>query len=79
LRLLFLTPQLPFPPHQGTAMRNYGLIAGLAPRHQVHLLSFCSPEDNLDSARPLHQLCETLHAVPQPVRSRLYSGDMQLH
>jgi glycosyltransferase involved in cell wall biosynthesis len=51
-------------------MRNYGLIAGLAPRHQVHLLSFCSPEDELGSARPLHQLCETLHAVPQPVRSR---------
>jgi glycosyltransferase involved in cell wall biosynthesis len=70
LRLLFLTPQLPFPPHQGTAMRNYGLIAGLACRHQVHLLSFLAPGDNLDSALPLQQICETIDAVPQPVRTR---------
>ena len=38
-RLLILTPQLPFPPHQGTTIRNFNLIAGLAQRHEIDLLS----------------------------------------
>ena len=69
MRLLLLTPQLPYPPHQGTTMRNYGLIAGLARRHQVHLLSFLSPGDDLQGAQPLQVLCETVDAVPQPART----------
>jgi len=32
MRILFLTPQLPYPPQKGTALRNWGLIAGLADR-----------------------------------------------
>ena len=32
-KILVLTPQFPsYPPHQGTIMRNYHLIAGLAAR-----------------------------------------------
>jgi len=42
-RVLILTPQFPYPPHQGTTIRNYNLIAGLARRHEVHLLSFGDP------------------------------------
>ena len=44
-RLLILTPQLPFPPHQGTTIRNFNLIAGLAPRHDIDLLSLVQPTD----------------------------------
>src|SRR5690348_15504319 len=40
MRLLFLTPQLPFPPRQGAAIRNSHLIAGLAAHHAVSLLTF---------------------------------------
>jgi sugar transferase (PEP-CTERM/EpsH1 system associated) len=40
VRLLFLTPQLPFPPTQGAAIRNSHLIAGLSRRHAVDLLTF---------------------------------------
>lgn len=40
LKLLFLTPQLPYPPRQGAALRNWGLLCELASRHEVHLLSF---------------------------------------
>ena len=33
-RVLLLTPQLPYPPQQGTAIRNFNLLARLAqPRH----------------------------------------------
>ena len=38
MRILFLTPQFPYPPHKGTTLRNYNLIAGLAARHEIDLL-----------------------------------------
>ncbi len=45
-RILILTPQLPIPPQaltglsQGTTIRNFNLIAGLAKRHTLDLVSF---------------------------------------
>jgi len=65
--ILVLTPQFPYPPHQGTAMRNYNLIAGLAQRHQVHLLSFGQPDES--HGTPLDRLCRSIHVVRPPQRS----------
>jgi glycosyltransferase involved in cell wall biosynthesis len=71
VRILLLTPQLPYPPHQGTAMRNYGLLQGLAHRHQVHLLSFRSSSGSLSNAEPLYEVLESFDTAPQPTRSSL--------
>ena len=60
-RILVLTPQFPYPPHQGTTMRNYNLIAGLAGRHEVHLLSFGDPA--VCQGTPLDDLCQTVQAI----------------
>ncbi len=38
--VLFLTPQLPYPPMQGTSLRNWHIMRGVAAEHQVSLLSF---------------------------------------
>jgi polysaccharide biosynthesis protein PslH len=65
--ILFLTPQLPFPPEQGTAIRNYHLIAQAATRYDVSLLSFAEP--GFDDPGPLTQLCARVVTVPQPRRS----------
>ncbi|MBN1180227.1 MAG: glycosyltransferase [Anaerolineae bacterium] len=69
MNLLFLTPQLPYPPRQGTALRNWGLIAGLARRHRVSLLSFVGPGQSARPAPPLAAACARVEAVPQPARS----------
>jgi glycosyltransferase involved in cell wall biosynthesis len=76
MRILFLTPQLPYPPHQGTAMRNYGLIRGLSERHYVSLLSFSeSSRAGADVAGPLSELCQRVETVPvPPPRSALWRG-----
>ena len=66
-RILVLTPQFPFPPNQGTTIRNYNLIAGLARRHEVHLLSFGDPAQCAQT--PLHGLCSSVLVVPAPQRS----------
>ncbi len=69
-RILFLTPQLPYPPHQGTALRNFGLINGLAHRgHQIALLSFAEPGQPAYQQTPLAALCDPIVAIPVPARS----------
>jgi len=71
MRLLFLTPQLPYPPRQGTALRNWGLISHLAARHEVWLLSFdeqpASAERKLPE--PLRRSCQNIVTLPIPQRA----------
>ena len=69
MRLLLLTPQLPYPPHQGTSLRNFNLIAQLAKRHQVCLLTFLEPDQSLKDAGPLLDICEWIDTIPVPQRS----------
>ena len=40
MNILILTPQLPYPPHQGTSLRNFHIIKGLAEQHTITLLSY---------------------------------------
>jgi sugar transferase (PEP-CTERM/EpsH1 system associated) len=70
MRVLFLTPQLPYPPHQGTTLRNLGLIEGLAERHAVTLLSLAEPDQPPLERTPLPALCERAATIPAPTRSR---------
>lgn len=70
-----LTPVLPWPPHQGGAMRNFGLLHGLHQAgHKVTLLSY-GEAPAPDS--PLPGLCSQVLTVPAPERrplSRLRNG-----
>lgn len=66
--ILVLTPQFPsYPPHQGTIMRNYHLIAGLAAHHKVHLLSFGDPAEI--HGAPITRRCHSVQVFPAPQRS----------
>ncbi|MCS7062305.1 MAG: glycosyltransferase [Anaerolineae bacterium] len=75
MRILFLTPQVPFPPRQGTALRNWGLISGLADRHELWLLSFdeqLAPDQRrelADMPDALRRVCAEACALPAPRRS----------
>ena len=68
-RILFLTPQLPYPPEQGTAIRNYNLIKEISRRHHVALLSFAHGAHSAHDAGPMRTLGEPLVTVPTPHRS----------
>jgi sugar transferase (PEP-CTERM/EpsH1 system associated) len=67
MKLLFLTPQLPYPPQKGTALRNFHLLRGASARHEVHLLSFAEPEQ--DPSAPVPG-CASVAALPAPRRGR---------
>nr|MBC7244595.1 glycosyltransferase [Chloroflexota bacterium] len=68
-RILFLTPQSPYPPQQGTAIRNYNLIRQAAKQHEVHLLSFAGASSTEVDLSPLRELCTGLDMVAAPQRS----------
>ena len=79
MKVLLLTPQLPYPPHQGTSLRNFHIIRGLAEACEVSLLSFLEPGQTAFSTssmqavpeqiRPLSQLCQTIETIPVPLRT----------
>ncbi len=82
-RILILTPQLPIPPQaltglsQGTTIRNFNLIAGLARRHTLDLLTFgpigaeTSERAALETAAAelLRPYCRRVVVEPAPTRS----------
>lgn len=67
MRILFLTPQLPYPPHQGTTIRNFNILKRLAARHEIHLLSFGLSTELADS--PLTDYCHRIELAAPPSRS----------
>jgi len=67
-RILLLTPQLPYPPEQGTSLRNFHLLRALAQRHDVTLLSFAESDRAAGTAR-LAELARVLPPVAVPVRT----------
>src|SRR5690349_21319626 len=70
MRLLFLTPQLPYPADKGTRIRNFGLIKRLAASHDPAVISFGDPDDRAAIAA-LERYCRVLAVVPPPARGRL--------
>lgn len=68
MRLLFLTPQIPYPPHQGTTARNFNIIRNLAHHHEISVLSFGTSQE-IEAAKPLLQACFDIKTTPPPLRS----------
>jgi len=85
-RILILTPQLPHPPQsltgrsQGTTIRNYNLIARLAHRHTIDLLTFVEPTPVGPDAVPIDEIallrpyCRQIVTETPPVRTLSQRG-----
>lgn len=69
MNLLLFTPQLPYPPHQGTTIRNFNLITHLARHHTIDLVSFLAPGQQVNADNPLYHTCAQILTAPQPERS----------
>ncbi len=69
MRLLFLTPQFPYPPHKGTTLRNFNVVKELAARHEVDLLSFVDSPDALQASTPLSERCRRIDGAVVPLRT----------
>ncbi len=72
MNVLILTPQIPYPPHQGASLRNFNIIQGLkAAGYSVSLLSFAEPGQTDVSLTPLTTLLDRFETVPVPTRSNI--------
>ena len=76
LDVLLLVPQLPYPPHQGTSLRNFNIIRGIAGRHRVHLLAVVEAQPAgvtvlPDVPEPLAELVARVELAVVPPRTRV--------
>jgi glycosyltransferase involved in cell wall biosynthesis len=72
MQILLLTPSLPYPPHQGGALRNFGILRGLHDAgHSISLLSFSDTPAGETAGTPLPQLCRHVETIAPPPRPRL--------
>ncbi|MCC7447828.1 MAG: glycosyltransferase [Anaerolineae bacterium] len=70
MRLLFLTGQVPYPPHAGGALRTFGLLNGLHKAgYTIDLMTFTEPGQPDPATTPLAEICEEVITAPAPRRS----------
>ena len=62
-----LTPQMPYPPEQGTSLRNYHILQGLVGRHQISVLSFDSADLVTEKTQPEELATIRFYQVPVPL------------
>ena len=68
-RVLMLTPQSPYPPHQGTTIRNYNLLVRLAQHADVTLVTFVDPGQPVPEETPLAGQVRRIIHFPTPQRT----------
>lgn len=69
MKILYLLPDFPYPARGGAALRNLGLVLGVAKAgHEVHILSFGAPA-YVSANTPLHHACQSVEIIETPDRS----------
>ena len=64
MHILFLSRWFPYPPDNGSKIRIYNLLRGLAKRHQMSLVSFYDPIVGEPDKSHLSAYCRDIQAVP---------------
>lgn len=64
MNILFLSTWFPYPPDNGSKLRAYYLLRGLAERHQVALLSFAFATARPDAPGELRDWCREIQVAP---------------
>lgn len=64
MRILFLSQWYPYPADNGSKLRIYNLLRGLAQVHEVTLLSFADQPDADPAVPELRSLCREIRLVP---------------
>ena len=69
MRILVMTPDWPYPPHQGTALRNWQLLQAATSEHEVHLLSLAAAPPTPEAAQAVSAITAGAAWLPAPQRS----------
>lgn len=63
MKILFLSPWFPTPPVNGSKNRIYNLLKALTGRHEVRLVSFVRPSEEVDT-HAIDSLCQEITTIP---------------
>lgn len=79
MRILMLTPYLPWPLHSGGQIRTYNLLKNLADKHEISLFSFIRDENERQFLPKLERFCAKISLFkrtrsPWALRNILLSG-----
>jgi sugar transferase (PEP-CTERM/EpsH1 system associated) len=66
MKLLYVTPNFPYPPRRGYTLMAYHQIKHLAQRHTVDLVSFKSTDGNTDETGGLSEWCRRVERIDLP-------------
>ncbi len=66
MKVLFLTPRFPWPPHRGDRVAALGLLRALAREHEVTLLSFVDGHEPVDALPALRGIVHHVETVSLP-------------
>jgi len=64
MKLLFLSGWYPYPANNGSKLRIYNLLQGLAKQHEVTLITFRDQMETLEPAMELQAICREVRVVP---------------
>jgi glycosyltransferase involved in cell wall biosynthesis len=64
MNILFLSRWFPYPTNNGSKLRIYNLIRGLAAHHRVTLLTFADQTDVNPDVPEIRTVCSEVHMVP---------------
>ena len=63
MKILMLTPYLPYPPSEGGQVRSYKLIKLLSQRHQITLVCYSRQHNTPDQVAHLKQFCKRVFVI----------------
>ena len=82
MKILFLSRWFPYPTNNGSKLRIYNLLRGLAKHHDVTLLSFVDQPDVSPDAAEIREVCSEVQVVPwhefNPKSARAWVGFLSL-
>ena len=69
MRLLFLTPRLPYPPNRGGEIIIFNVLRQLSARHEIALVSFYDSPEELQHRASLERYCARIEMVRRPAKT----------
>lgn len=61
MKILMLTPYLPYPPASGGQVRSFNLIKVLGKKHQIHLVALIKEKKEEEFAKTLKKYCQKIY------------------
>src|SRR3990172_8502396 len=66
MRILFLTPRIPYPPYRGDKLKIWNMLRLLSRKHEIVLVTFIQSKREEVYVQPLRGLCQEVHVVYLP-------------